>query len=136
MKRAHNRSPCQAVTVSLANVRPSCIGSITNSVLASMRPGRGEHGLDGADVLARMAQRGDHDGLGQELATEDDVALTGVAGVRDRVAVLVDALRPQCRGDVGELGGSGTSAAYEVQRSRAPDSAERRARCAAPGIAA
>ena len=31
---------------------------------------------------------GDHDGLGQELATEDDVALTGVAGVRHRVAVL------------------------------------------------
>ena len=87
MKRAHNRSPCQAVTVSLANVRPSCIGSITNSVRRVDATGTREHGLDGADVLARMAQRGDHDGLGQELATEDDVALTGVAGVRDRVAV-------------------------------------------------
>ena len=33
-----------------------------------------EHGLDGADVLAGMAQRRGDDGLGQELATEDDVA--------------------------------------------------------------
>ncbi len=39
-KRAQRRSPCHAVTVSLAKVRPSWIDSTASSVGASMRPGR------------------------------------------------------------------------------------------------
>ena len=39
-KRAQRRSPWQAVTVSLANVRPAWIDSSASSVGAPMRPGR------------------------------------------------------------------------------------------------
>ena len=57
----------------------------------------GEDRLDRTDVLARMAQRRGDDRLRQELTAEDDVAVFGVTGVGDSVAVVADAVRVGAR---------------------------------------
>ena len=50
--------------------------------------GAGEDRLDGPHVLAGMTHRRRHDRLREELPAEHDVALFGVAGVGDGVAVV------------------------------------------------